>query len=142
GRAGPRRGPRRGGGVACAARRRAAAPALEQADPEGMAAGRARAAAPTWELPVGSVGQVGRGEGCCEDVCRTRHGGRAGEPPDPRGGRHVSFPHVVMLVANDVVTDTRVKKEALALAGAGARVTVVGAASDRAPDRSAVGPVT
>ncbi|MDQ1701527.1 MAG: hypothetical protein QOF57_779, partial [Frankiaceae bacterium] len=38
-------------------------------------------------------------------------------------------PHVVMMVVNDVATDTRVKKEALALAQAGLRVTVVGAAS-------------
>ena len=49
--------------------------------------------------------------------------------------------HVVMLVANDVATDTRVKKEALALAQAGLRVTVVGSASEDTPHRSWLGPV-
>jgi len=49
--------------------------------------------------------------------------------------------HVVMLVANDVATDTRVKKEALALARSGVRVTVVGAASKGKPDSSWMGPV-
>ena len=49
--------------------------------------------------------------------------------------------HVVMLVANDVATDTRVKKEALALAQSGLRVTVVGCGSmDRSQD-SWMGPV-
>jgi glycosyltransferase involved in cell wall biosynthesis len=38
--------------------------------------------------------------------------------------------HVVMMVANDVSTDSRVKKEALALAATGARVTVLGVARD------------
>ncbi|SEE22400.1 glycosyltransferase family 4 protein [Jiangella alba] len=38
--------------------------------------------------------------------------------------------HVVMLVANDVVTDSRVKKEAQAVADAGYRVTVLGVAAD------------
>lgn len=50
--------------------------------------------------------------------------------------------HVVMLVANDVATDTRVKKEALALAAAGLRVTVVGAASPGQPSTTSLGPVT
>jgi glycosyltransferase involved in cell wall biosynthesis len=50
--------------------------------------------------------------------------------------------HVVMLVANDVATDTRVKKEALALARSGARVTVVGSASEGKPDSSWMGPVS
>lgn len=49
--------------------------------------------------------------------------------------------HVVMLVANDVATDTRVKKEALALAQAGLRVTVLGSKSDDTPARSWLGPV-
>lgn len=49
--------------------------------------------------------------------------------------------HVVMLVANDVATDTRVKKEALALAQAGLRVTVMGSASDSTPSRSWLGDV-
>lgn len=44
--------------------------------------------------------------------------------------------HVVMLVANDVATDTRVKKEALALAQAGLRVTVLGSASETTTERS------
>jgi glycosyltransferase involved in cell wall biosynthesis len=38
--------------------------------------------------------------------------------------------HVVMLVANDVSTDSRVKKEAQAVADAGHRVTVLGVAAD------------
>lgn len=49
--------------------------------------------------------------------------------------------HVVMLVANDVATDTRVKKEALALARGGMRVTVVGWASEGRPDSTWMGPV-
>jgi glycosyltransferase involved in cell wall biosynthesis len=49
--------------------------------------------------------------------------------------------HVVMVVANDVATDTRVKKEALALAQAGLRVTVLGSASDTTPTRSWLGDV-
>ena len=49
--------------------------------------------------------------------------------------------HVVMLVANDVATDTRVKKEALALAHCGLRVTVVGSASEARPRGSWLGPV-
>lgn len=44
----------------------------------------------------------------------------------PAAGR----PHVVMLVANDVTTDSRVKKEARAVADAGYRVTVLGVAAD------------
>lgn len=50
-------------------------------------------------------------------------------------------PHVVMLVANDVATDTRVKKEALALAHSGLRVTVVGVSSADHPSDSWLGPV-
>jgi glycosyltransferase involved in cell wall biosynthesis len=46
-----------------------------------------------------------------------------------------------MLVANDVATDTRVKKEALALAAAGLRVSIVGAASPEHPSTTTVGPV-
>jgi glycosyltransferase involved in cell wall biosynthesis len=46
-----------------------------------------------------------------------------------------------MLVANDVATDTRVKKEALALARSGLRVTVVGLASEGRPGSSWMGPV-
>lgn len=49
--------------------------------------------------------------------------------------------HVVMLVTNDVVRDTRVKKEAVALARAGLQVTVVGLAPDGKPDESRIGPV-
>jgi len=55
--------------------------------------------------------------------------------------REVPPAHVVMLVANDVVTDTRVKKEALALARSGLRITVVGAASEDRPKSSWMGPV-
>ena len=43
--------------------------------------------------------------------------------PDRAGPRP---PHVVMVVANDVRSDTRVRKSALAVAALGARVTVVG----------------
>ena len=50
--------------------------------------------------------------------------------------------HVVMLVANDVATDTRVKKEALALAAAGLRVTVVGTTSPAHPSTTTMGAVT
>lgn len=49
--------------------------------------------------------------------------------------------HVVMLVANDVVLDTRVKKEALALAQGGLRVTIIGIASERSPSSTLLGPV-
>lgn len=49
--------------------------------------------------------------------------------------------HVVMLVANDVATDTRVKKEALALAQSGLRVTVLGSTSMERSERSWLGPV-
>src|SRR5512146_1108070 len=38
----------------------------------------------------------------------------------------VELPHVVMVVANDVRSDTRVRKSALAVAALGVRVTVVG----------------
>lgn len=51
------------------------------------------------------------------------------------------IPHVVMVVANDVATDTRVKKEALALARSGLHVTLVGAASARQPNSSWMGSV-
>ena len=53
----------------------------------------------------------------------------------------VQATHVVMLVANDVATDTRVKKEALALASSGLRVTVVGWASQGRPHSTWMGPV-
>jgi glycosyltransferase involved in cell wall biosynthesis len=53
----------------------------------------------------------------------------------------VPTPHVVMVVANDIATDTRVKKEALALARSGLRVTLVGAASERQPNSSWMGSV-
>jgi glycosyltransferase involved in cell wall biosynthesis len=54
----------------------------------------------------------------------------------------LSAPHVVMLVANDVRTDTRVRKTALALAAAGARVTVVGLAPDGRREETTLGDVT
>jgi glycosyltransferase involved in cell wall biosynthesis len=50
-------------------------------------------------------------------------------------------PHVVMMVANDIVTDTRVKREALAVAAMGLRVTLLGLASDRTARRSRLGSV-
>jgi glycosyltransferase involved in cell wall biosynthesis len=49
--------------------------------------------------------------------------------------------HVVMIVANDVHTDTRVKKEALALAQGGLRVTIVGIVSQTCPSSTRMGPV-
>jgi glycosyltransferase involved in cell wall biosynthesis len=56
-------------------------------------------------------------------------------------GARPDAPHVVMLVANDIATDTRVKKEALALAAMGLRVTLVGAASERTQRLSRLGSV-
>jgi len=50
-------------------------------------------------------------------------------------------PHVVMLVANDVTADTRVRKTALTVAAAGLRVTVVGYASAGTRTESWMGPV-
>jgi len=52
------------------------------------------------------------------------------------------LPHVVMLVANDIRRDTRVRKSALAVAAAGARVTVVGYAQDGHREETRLGPVT
>ena len=46
---------------------------------------------------------------------------------------------VVMMVANDVVADSRVTKEALALADAGLDVVVLGVRSDRAPRSGVLG---
>jgi glycosyltransferase involved in cell wall biosynthesis len=60
--------------------------------------------------------------------------GQVTAPPKPA--------HVVMLVANDVATDTRVKKEALALAAAGLRVTVVGTTSPAHPSTTTMDAVT
>ena len=54
----------------------------------------------------------------------------------------MSAPHVVMLVANDVTADTRVRKSALAVAALGARVTVVGLATGPRRDESRLGDVT
>lgn len=51
-------------------------------------------------------------------------------------------PHVVMLVANDVSADTRVRKSALAVAALGARVTVVGVTPGPRRSTSTLGPVT
>ena len=49
--------------------------------------------------------------------------------------------HVVMLVANNVSTDTRVKKEALAVARTGLQVTVVGLTAGDQREESLLGPV-
>jgi len=46
---------------------------------------------------------------------------------------------VVMVVANDVARDSRVKKEALALAEGGLDIIVIGMTSDRAPHSEALG---
>lgn len=51
-------------------------------------------------------------------------------------------PHVVMLVANDIRRDTRVRKSALAVAAAGARVTVVGYGKEGRREETTLGPVT
>jgi glycosyltransferase involved in cell wall biosynthesis len=48
---------------------------------------------------------------------------------------------VVMVVANDVSNDTRVKKEALAVAAMGLDVTILGMASETHPGDSMMGPV-
>ncbi|MFN8079453.1 MAG: hypothetical protein U0Q19_07800 [Kineosporiaceae bacterium] len=53
-----------------------------------------------------------------------------------------TVPHVVMLVANDVSADTRVRKSALAVAALGARVTVVGITAEPRRSTSRLGPVT
>jgi len=49
-------------------------------------------------------------------------------------------PHVVMLVENDVVVDTRVQKEAFALARAGLRVTLLGVAAGEERVEQPLGP--
>lgn len=49
--------------------------------------------------------------------------------------------HVVMLVANDITADTRVRKSALAVAATGARVTVVGIASGARREETLLGDV-
>jgi glycosyltransferase involved in cell wall biosynthesis len=48
-------------------------------------------------------------------------------------------PHIVMVVDNDVVTDTRVRKEATSLGAAGYRVTVVGKGSEGQPAEERIG---
>ena len=55
--------------------------------------------------------------------------------------RRGEAPHVVMMVANDVANDTRVKKEAVALARAGLRVTLLGATSEAFPGDTWLGDV-
>src|SRR3954463_12290010 len=49
--------------------------------------------------------------------------------------------HVVMLVTNDVLTDTRVKKEALAVARLGLQVTVLGTTTQAERWETSLGPV-
>lgn len=48
-------------------------------------------------------------------------------------------PHVVMIVANDVTADTRVKRMAVSLAGSGLRVTVVGLSTTGKRTEGAIG---
>ena len=72
---------------------------------------------------------------------RPRCDARRTPPVTPRPGSDMQ-PHVVMLVSNDVSTDTRVKKVALAVARMGLRVTVLGITSEPEPSVSALGPVT
>lgn len=61
-------------------------------------------------------------------------------PEIPQAGTSAP-PHVVMLVANDAVTDGRVRKSALAAAAAGARVTLVAYAPDGRRSDASLGPV-
>lgn len=50
--------------------------------------------------------------------------------------------HVLMIVGNDITTDTRVKKSALSMARAGLRVTVMGLSTSPLRTTSMLGPVT
>lgn len=69
--------------------------------------------------------------------------GTTSAPPDAEASQvGAGGPHVVMLVANDIRRDTRVRKSALAVAAAGARVTVVGRAQEGRREETMLGPVT
>jgi len=61
----------------------------------------------------------------------------AGVPKAP-----AEAPHVLMIVGNDINTDTRVKKTALSMARAGARVTVLGLSTSAMRTTAMLGPVT
>ena len=61
----------------------------------------------------------------------------AGEPKAP-----APPPHVLMIVGNDINSDTRVKKTALSMARAGARVTVLGLSPSKMRTTAMLGPVT
>lgn len=50
-------------------------------------------------------------------------------------------PHILMIVGNDITTDTRVKKTALSMARAGARVTVLGLSTSAMRTTATLGPV-
>ncbi|HEX3002629.1 MAG TPA: glycosyltransferase family 4 protein, partial [Angustibacter sp.] len=76
----------------------------------------------------------------CIELPRSEPVGPAPDSAAPQAG--VAAPHVVMMVANDVSRDTRVRKSALAVAAAGARVTVVGYAPDGQRHESRLGDVT
>ena len=71
---------------------------------------------------------------------------RSGALTSPDAGQpqiqSAAAPHVVMMVANDISRDTRVRKSALAVAAAGVRVTVVGYAPDGRRHETRLGPVT
>ena len=68
--------------------------------------------------------------------------GASSRSPERADTEERSLTHVVMLVANDVSTDSRVKKEALAVARTGLSVTVVGLdGGQSAYEESLLGPV-
>ena len=78
------------------------------------------------------------------EVCIELDRSGALTPPDA-GQQQIqaaASPHVVMMVANDISRDTRVRKSALAVAAAGVRVTVVGYAPDGRRHETRLGPVT
>lgn len=77
----------------------------------------------------------------CVELDRT---GALAPPPDAGWAQiqAAAAPHVVMIVANDISRDTRVRKSALAVAAAGVRVTVVGYAPDGHRHETRLGPVT
>jgi len=78
------------------------------------------------------------------EVCIELDRSGALTPPDA-GQQQIqaaAAPHVVMMVANDISRDTRVRKSALAVAAAGVRVTVVGYAPDGRRHETRLGPVT
>lgn len=64
-----------------------------------------------------------------------------GPDTDPAVSQVPQVPHVLMVVGNDITTDTRVKKAAVSMARCGARVTVLGLSTSALRTRSTLGPV-